>query len=89
VTFNQPGVYKAHLTVTDKFGESRKIEKDIQVVSTLRPEMLVTPLVSPWGSEVTFFAKTNKSVVFYEWDFGDGRKQQTQDPKVTHTYAKA
>lgn len=48
VTINQPGMYKAHLTVTDKFGESRKIEKDISVISTLRPEMLVTPLVSPW-----------------------------------------
>ncbi len=89
ITVNEPGIYKAHLTVTDKFGESRKIEKEIKVVSTLRPEMIVTPLVSAWWSEVTFFAKTNKAVVFYERDFGDGKKQQTQEPKATHTYAKA
>gem|GEM_PF-5687606 len=46
ITINEPDTYKVHLTVTDKFGESRKIEKEIKVISTLRPEMIITPLVS-------------------------------------------
>lgn len=89
VSFAQPGTYKARLIATDTYGEQSRIEKDITVVSTLRPEIFVTPLVSSWGTEVTFLARTNKPTLFYEWDFGDGKKQQTQDPKTTYTYTKA
>lgn len=89
VSFTNPGTYKARLVVTDSYGEQAVIEKDIEVVSTLRPEMFVTPLVSAWWTEVTFVGRTNKPVAFYEWDFGDGKKQQTQDPKITYTYDKA
>lgn len=89
VTMNAPWTYKARLTVTDRFGETSAIEKDIVVESTLRPEMIITPLVWRWEEEVTFYSKVNEPVSFYERDFGDWKKQQTQEPKVTYTYSKA
>jgi hypothetical protein len=41
-------VYKAKLEASDRFGETRSIEKEIKVESTLRPEILITPVVSFW-----------------------------------------
>ncbi len=89
VTMNAPWIYKARLTVTDRFGEISSIEKEITVESTLRPEMIINPLVWRWEEEVTFYSKVNEPVSFYERDFGDWKKQQTQEPKVTYTYSKA
>lgn len=89
VSFNTPWTYRIQLTVTDRFWQSRDIEKMLVVESTLRPEIVIAPLVSPRGSIVSFFAKSNKPVVFYERIFGDGKQQQTDEPKITHTYTKA
>lgn len=88
VSFNNPGVYKAKLEASDRFGETRSIEKEIKVESTLRPEILITPVVSFWWSDVSFYGKANKAVIFYDRDFGDGKRQQSTDPKVVHRYEK-
>jgi REJ domain len=45
VTMSASGLYKARLTVTDRFGEVSSIEKEIMVESTLRPEMIINPQV--------------------------------------------
>jgi len=42
----EPAKYKIKLQVEDSYGEQTQIEKDLDVVSTLRPEMMITPLVS-------------------------------------------
>jgi len=89
VSMNESWIYKARLVVEDKYGERNEIEKEIKVESTLRPEVIVTPQVTTREEEVTFVAKVNQEVAFYEWDFGDGKKQQSKDPKVSHTYPKA
>ncbi|USN55871.1 MAG: PKD domain-containing protein [Candidatus Peribacteria bacterium] len=88
-TFNSPGTYKVRLLVEDSFGESVEIEKSIQVISTLRPEVVITPVVGQRGTEVSFVTKTNKPVAFYEWDYGDGVVERESSPMMTHTYKKA
>lgn len=89
VSFEQPWIYKVKLIVEDAFGERETIEKDIDIESTLRPELVISPQVWMWWSPVVFAAKANKSIAFYERDFGDGEKQQSKTPRVEHTYTKA
>ncbi len=46
VSMDEPAKYKIKLQVEDSYGEQTQIEKDLDVVSTLRPELMITPLVS-------------------------------------------
>jgi len=89
VSMEEPWTYKVKLLVEDSFWERVEVEQDIEVESTLRPTVLITPQVGVRWEPVTFVAKVNKPVAFYQWDFGDGKKQQSKDPKVSHTYEKA
>lgn len=89
VSFEQPWTYKIKLIVEDTYWESESIEKDIRVDSTLRPEVVISPQVGTRWNPVVFVARANKPVAFYEWDFGNGEKQQSQKPKVEYIYTKA
>ncbi len=89
ISVDEPAKYKVKLLVWDSYGEQTQIEKDLEVISTLRPELMITPVVANRGNQVSFAVKTNKSVAFYNWDFGDGSVQQTQEPTTKHFYNKA
>lgn len=89
LTFNNPATYIIKLTVKDSFGELAEAEKKIEVISTLRPDITVSPDVSHWWEEITFNATSNLPIDFYTWDFGNGKKQDTNSTSVTHTYTSA
>ena len=89
VSMQEPWIYKAKLIVEDSFWERAEVEKDIKVESTLRPDLIITPQVWVRWETITYVAKVNKPVAFYQWDFWDGKKQQSKEPKVTHEYEKA
>lgn len=89
VSFEQPWTYKVKLIVEDAYWERKIIEKDLDVDSTLRPQLVISPQVWVWWEPVVFAARANKPVAFYEWDFGNSEKQQSKTPRVEHTYAKA
>lgn len=44
MTFNEIGIHTLKLIVRDAYGKIAEIEKDIEVTSTLRPELFVSPV---------------------------------------------
>jgi hypothetical protein len=47
VSFEEPGEYKAKLTLTDSYGKITYLERDIEVASSVRPIILANPRVTP------------------------------------------
>ena len=90
-TFDKIGDHKVKLTVRDQYGKSAEVEKKISVTSTLRPELFVNPVTTTRGEEVSLTAKTNKTIWFYDWEFGDGTDVSltTDGATTTHTYQQA
>ena len=86
VTFNQRGNHTATLTVTDDFGKSHSITKDFDIKSTLRPDIIVNPQSSTWGTEIQMLAQSNQTILWYERDFWDGNRRTTQSNSTNHTY---
>ncbi len=89
VQFDAIGTHTVKLTVKDSYGKISELNKDIKIISTLRPEMFIVPLATPWGNPVNFVIKSNQSVINYLRDFGDGETRTIQEAKATHTYKKA
>ena len=89
VQFDAVGTHTIKLTVTDDYGKIAEIEKEIQVDSTLRPEIFALPVATSWGNPINFVVKSNQPLVNYEWDFLDGDKRIIQEDKITHIYKKA
>jgi PKD repeat protein len=69
VSFEDIGKYKAKLTVSDSYGKITTLEKDIEVVSSLRPVVYAAPRATVWGQPITFVVKANDNIINYEWDF--------------------
>ncbi|HKL44223.1 MAG TPA: PKD domain-containing protein [Candidatus Absconditabacterales bacterium] len=88
VSFDDVGTQKIKLTVKDKFGKISEIEKNVEVESTLRPEIFVAPKATTRGNTVNFVVKSNQDIINYSRDFGDGEEISTQTNKVTHVYKK-
>lgn len=88
-TFNESGIYTAKLLVEDAYGEIAEIEKKIEVESSLRPELYISPIVAHRWDEMILNATVNKPVAFYEWNMWDGKKQSSNDPSISYTYEKA
>lgn len=88
VQFNTKGTHKVKLKVTDSFGKSSEITKDIVITSSLRPVITVNPIAAPRGSKIDFSATSNKSAVSYVWDFGDGNTRTLQSPSISHIFDK-
>lgn|GEM_PF-670431 len=86
MSFNDKGTYDVRLTVRDKFGKMETIEKQVDIESSLRPYVFVTPIATSLGNTTNFLVKTNKTLVSYEWDFGDQTKNIVQSDKISHTY---
>ncbi|MEF2176130.1 MAG: PKD domain-containing protein [Candidatus Absconditabacteria bacterium] len=87
-SFNEVGNHIVKLTVTDSYGKISEIEKTIKVESTLRPELIVTPIVAQWGEDFDFSVNSNKTIANYVWNFGDEITRQTNSNRITHKYSK-
>jgi len=84
--FNQIWQHTVTLTVTDQYGKTSTIAKNFNIQSTLRPQILANPTTTSRGSQTTFVVQTNKNVLWYERDFGDGNKRVIQERNTTHVY---
>lgn len=89
VQFDSVGKHTIKLTARDDFGKVAEIEKTIDVLSILRPEIYVAPVATPWGNPMNFVVKSNQPLLNYAWDFSDGDTRTIQTDKVAHTYNKA
>ncbi len=89
VQFDKIWEYTITLTVTDKFGKVASTDEKIKVDSVLRPEVSINPNYTVLGNDIVMKAKTNKTVSYYEWDFGDKVIKQTQSGTVSHKYKKS
>ena len=89
VQFDSIGKHKVKLTVRDDYGKMTEIEKEIEIISTLRPEIFVVPLATPRGNPMNFIVKSDKSIINYQWDFADKDTRTIQTDKIAHTYKKA
>ena len=69
VQFDEVGAHTIRLTVTDSFGKSATIEKQVRVNSILRPELTVNPNAITRGRKISFFVETNKHIINYQRDF--------------------
>jgi PKD repeat protein len=89
VQFDAVGKHIVKLTVRDSYGKTASLEKEIEVKSTLRPEIFVVPVAIPRGNPMNFVVKSNQSIVNYQWDFGDNDTRTIQSDRIAHTYTKA
>lgn len=88
VSFDDVWTQKIKLTVKDKFWKISEIEKNVEVESTLRPEIFVAPKATTRWNTVNFVVKSNQDIINYSRDFGDWEEISTQTNKVTHVYKK-
>ena len=73
--FNETGKHLVTLKVSDNYGKTEEIVKEVNVESTLRPELVIRPKSAVWKTYVGFILKSNANsapIVSYEWDFWDG-----------------
>ncbi|NOZ44938.1 MAG: hypothetical protein GXP45_07515 [bacterium] len=72
----------------DQYGKLAEIEKEVDIKSTLRPKLFVSPLASVRGNPVNFVVKSNDNLASFAWDFGDGDTRTIQSNKINHSYSK-
>lgn len=88
VQFDAKWAYKIQLTVTDSFGKSNTLIRDLTIDTPLRPHVEINPIATTWWNKVDFKVNTNKPVVNYKWDFGDGVTRTVQTDEISHVYSK-
>ncbi|MCF7834746.1 PKD domain-containing protein [Candidatus Gracilibacteria bacterium] len=88
INFNEIGKQTIKLTVRDKFGKISELEKDIEIKSTLRPEITTSPKAGIWGNMVKFQVNANREIINYSWDFLDGESTTVQTNIVEHRFNK-
>jgi PKD repeat protein len=86
VLFNEVAKHKVKLTVIDQYGKNNTIEKEFDIKSTIRPKIFINPSATSRGKQVNFVAQTNKNVLWYEWDFGNGIKRTVQERNTSIIY---
>ncbi|MDD3262284.1 MAG: PKD domain-containing protein [Candidatus Absconditabacteria bacterium] len=86
--FNSIGKFKYKLMVKDQYGKMSELEKEIEIKSILRPEIVATPIAMTRGNSMNFTVKTNQPILSYEWDFGDNDKRTIQSDTIFHLYKK-
>ncbi len=84
-TYRRTGIFEATLQVTDAFGKTHQIKKNVEVESVLASEIEIDKKAVQLGQPVTFSA-ANSNAVAYLWEFGDGETASTEESSVTHTY---
>ena len=78
------------LTVTDQYWKTASISKDIDVNSTLRPELKLIPWPITWQQLLQFKSTVNRSVWNYTWDFWDWTSpiESESATETEHQYSK-
>jgi PKD repeat protein len=89
VQFDAVGKHAIKLVAKDDYGKIAEITKDIEILSSLRPVISVSPLATSWWNPMVFSVMSNLPISHYEWDFGDGDTRTIQSESVTHTYTRA
>lgn len=89
VQFDNVGKHTIKLTARDDYGKMAELEKEIEVISTLRPEIFVVPIATLWGNPMNFVVKSNQPIINYQWDFADKDTRTIQTDKIAHTYKKS
>jgi PKD repeat protein len=88
VQFNETGKHTIKLIVTDMYGKSSTIEKQVDVNSILRPELTINPNAITRGRNISFSIQANKPIINYQRNFGDGDTRSNQESTLTHSYTK-
>lgn len=85
--------YVVTLTVSDEYGRSRSISKQITVGAGAKPtaSFVFSPTPAPLNQPVHFNASgstapAGRRIVTYSWDFGDGVQQSSASATIDHTY---
>ncbi|MBS8122536.1 PKD repeat [Candidatus Vampirococcus lugosii] len=86
ISFEDKGEYDVTLTVKDGYGESNSIKKTINVESALRPSIIANPFATQIGETVNFSSDSNKTISYYEWDFGNGKILENQSNTISNIY---
>jgi PKD repeat protein len=89
VEFNKVGKFLWKLIVKDKYGKMAEIEKEVEIKSILRPEIIASPLATSWWNTMNFTVKSNQPIAFYERNFDDGDQRSIQSNIISHVYKKA
>lgn len=86
VSFNEPGQHIITLTVTDSYGKISTLQRNIQIQSALRPVIGAYPRSAQRWTPIRLMVDSNKEILNYEWDFGDWKKEITQDRLTNYIY---
>lgn len=87
-SFSEKGNHVASLSVMNKYGKVKTVEKNFTVDSTLSVNMNIVPRAAPLGTMVSFQAISPKAA-FYEWNPGDGSPSiNGQMDNIDHIYKK-
>lgn len=87
-TFTTRGAHTVLLDVINDQGKTTQAKKDFEVDSLLAVKLIVTPKISQLGKPVALVAESKDATVF-EWEFGDGSKENSAESRVFHTYQKS
>jgi len=88
VNFNDIWKHKIKLIVKDSYAKINEVEREIEIKSVLRPEIVVQPKATVWWNSVWFEVKSNKELINFSRNFGDGDTASIQSNKIAHTYNK-
>lgn len=89
VTFDNPWKYKVKLLLKDKYGKVWEMEKEISVLSNIRPEVIIKPQANYIWWDILFVVKANKKILGYVRDFWDWNIHTIQEDRIKHKYDKA
>lgn len=89
VTFDTIWKHMVRLLVKDKYGKVWEMKKEIDVLSNLRPEIIIKPQANYIGSDILFVVKSNKKILGYVRDLWDQNIQTIQEDRIKHKYERA
>lgn len=87
-TFTTKGNHTVVLDLANEQGKTAQFKKDFRVDSLLSVKLVATPKISQLGQNVAFVAESKEATVF-EWEFGDGAHENTNESRVFHVYKKS
>lgn len=88
VQFDARWTYKIQLTARDSFGKEATTTRDVNIDTALRPQVEINPVATTRWNEISFKVTSNKPIVNYKRDFGDGITRTTQINQISHVYDK-
>lgn len=86
--FSEKGTHTVSLTVANKYGKVKTVDKTFDVASTLAVNVNIVPRAAPIGTLVSFQAIAPRAA-FFEWNPGDGSAPVNgQMDNIDHIYKK-